>query len=67
MHAESYFNSLPHFKFVISPEGNGIDTHRTYEALIFGCIPIVEYDINIQKKYEGCPIIFTKDYPFLYK
>jgi hypothetical protein len=28
-------------KFVISPPGNGIDCHRTWEALIMGAIPIV--------------------------
>jgi hypothetical protein len=27
-----------------------------------GCIPIVEEHEGIAKKYEGCPILFTKDY-----
>lgn len=29
------------YKFHISPEGNGIDCHRTWELLYMGCIPIV--------------------------
>jgi hypothetical protein len=57
-----YFESLPKYKFVISPEGNGIDCHRHYEALIAGCIPIIEYNEKIEEKYKGCPILFTKDY-----
>lgn len=59
---DTYFDDLPKYKFVISPEGNGIDCHRHYEALIAGCIPIVEYNDHIQEKYKGCPILYTKDY-----
>jgi glycosyltransferase involved in cell wall biosynthesis len=57
-----YYTELPKYKFVISPEGNGIDCHRHYEALMAGCIPIVEDNDMIRKKYEGCPILYTKDY-----
>lgn len=57
-----YYKILPHYKFVISPEGNGIDCHRHYEALIAGCIPIIEYNSGIQDKYKGCPVLYTKDY-----
>uniref|UniRef100_A0A6C0EUQ3 RXYLT1 C-terminal domain-containing protein n=1 Tax=viral metagenome TaxID=1070528 RepID=A0A6C0EUQ3_9ZZZZ len=60
--ANEYFDNLPNYKFVISPEGNGIDCHRHYEALIAGCIPIIEDNAEIRKKYEGCPILYTKDY-----
>lgn len=60
--AQEYYSSLPSYKFVISPEGNGIDCHRHYEALIAGCIPIVEDHPGIREKYKGCPILFTKDY-----
>jgi hypothetical protein len=57
-----YFSSMPGYKFVISPEGNGIDCHRHYEALMAGCIPVVEDHPGIHEKYDGCPILFTKDY-----
>lgn len=59
---DTYFDDLPSYKFVVSPEGNGIDCHRHYEALIAGCIPIIEYNDHIQEKYQGCPILYTKDY-----
>lgn len=63
-----YITSLFSSKFVICPEGNGIDTHRLYEALICKCIPIVERGVNetskkiIEMKYGNCPILFTDDY-----
>lgn len=57
-----YFNTLPSYKFVISPEGNGIDCHRHYEALMAGCIPIIEHNPLIEEKYKGCPILYTVDY-----
>lgn len=57
-----YFNELPCYKFIISPEGNGIDCHRHYEALMAGCIPIIEDNPLVREKYRGCPILYTKDY-----
>jgi hypothetical protein len=62
VHHGQYFDTLPTYKFVISPEGNGIDCHRHYEALLAGCIPIVEDHPGIREKYKGCPILYTKDY-----
>jgi hypothetical protein len=57
-----YFTFLPNYKFVISPEGNGIDCHRHYEALLAGCIPIMEHNPLIEEKYKGCPVLYTTDY-----
>ena len=37
----SYRRSLLDVMFVASPPGNGIDCHRTWEALYLHCIPIV--------------------------
>ena len=62
MSPTAFYESLPSYKFVISPEGNGIDCHRHYEALISGCIPIVERNPLIEEKYRGCPILYTDDY-----
>jgi hypothetical protein len=59
---EAYFSVLPQYKFVISPEGNGIDCHRHYEALMAGCIPVVEDHPGIREKYAGCPVLYTTDY-----
>jgi hypothetical protein len=58
----AFFQDLFESRFTFSPEGNGIDTHRTYEALIFKCIPIVEKNQCIIDEYEGLPILYTTDY-----
>ena len=60
--SELYFTSLPSYKFVASPEGNGIDCHRHYEALLAGCIPIMERNPLTEEKYKGCPVLWTTDY-----
>ncbi len=57
-----YFLSLPKYKFVISPEGNGLDCHRHYEAWMAGCIPIIERNPLIEAKYRGLPVLYTTDY-----
>lgn len=62
IHHEDYFKSLPSYKFVISPEGSGVDCHRHYEALIAGCIPVVEFNDLTMHKYKGLPILYTSDY-----
>lgn len=59
---QAYWKGLLDHKFIISPEGNGIDCHRHYEALMAGCIPIVEDNPLIRDKYKGCPVVYTKNY-----
>ena len=58
---EQYTNRIKEFLFVASPRGNGIDTHRTWESLYFGCIPIVEKHFMFDG-YEGLPIIQITDW-----
>jgi hypothetical protein len=51
-----YTNSMKRFLFVASPRGNGLDAHRTWEALYYGCIPIVEKHFSYDS-YKNLPII----------
>lgn len=44
------------YKFVISPHGNGLDCHRTYEAMCLGCIPVVRSS-SLDELYRGMPVI----------
>lgn len=39
---KSYADNLTKYAFCLCPRGNGIDTHRIWEALYMGCIPIVK-------------------------
>jgi len=56
-----YISRLNHSTFCVCPEGNGIDTHRFWEAIYLGCIPIVEDSINIQF-YKDLPIFICDDF-----
>ena len=38
---ETTFFDLMQSRFTFSPEGNGLDCHRHYEAILFKGIPIV--------------------------
>jgi hypothetical protein len=35
------------YMFVASPPGNGEDCHRTWEALLWGCVPIVHHSVCV--------------------
>jgi hypothetical protein len=59
---DTYFKNICKFKFVISPEGNGLDCYRHYETWISKGIPIIEYNAFIEKKYSTLPILWTRDY-----
>jgi hypothetical protein len=43
------------YAFVISPHGNGLDCHRTWEALALGCIPIVKSS-GIDRLFDDLPV-----------
>ena len=46
------------YKFVASPAGNGLDCHRTWEAIYLGVVPIVENNaMNKSFKKLGLPMI----------
>ena len=58
---ERYIHQMYNHRFVFSPEGNGIDTIRTWECLYMGTIPIEKKNINNQF-YTELPICFVDDW-----
>jgi hypothetical protein len=58
---EHYIMNMSKHKFVASPPGNGIDCHRTWEALYIGCIPIVIKN-KIYDSWDGLPILQINDW-----
>ena len=49
------------YKFIISPHGNGLDCHRTYEAICLGCIPVVKSS-SLDILYKDMPIIIIPNW-----
>lgn len=60
---EDYLEKISKYKFIISPPGNGIDCHRTWETLYLKSVPIVEESIptNYWKRI-GIPLFVIKDW-----
>uniref|UniRef100_A0A914VBJ8 Exostosin GT47 domain-containing protein n=1 Tax=Plectus sambesii TaxID=2011161 RepID=A0A914VBJ8_9BILA len=58
---EAYMKQLGGAKFVLSPAGNGIDCHRTWEALIMGAVPVVR-DSSISALYADLPVMIVNDW-----
>tara|TARA_Y100000996_G_C22551761_1_gene653954 strand:+ start:349 stop:1380 length:1032 start_codon:yes stop_codon:yes gene_type:complete len=56
-----YKKDLSSYRYVLCPWGNGVDTHRVFESLYSGAVPI----LKIHKTYsnlEDLPILFVKSY-----
>jgi len=49
------------YAFSISPHGNGLDCHRTWEDLILGCIVIVKTS-PLDHLYKELPVVIINDW-----
>jgi len=49
------------YKFVLSPQGNGLDCHRTWEALCLGCYPIVKTSW-LDPLFDDLPVWIVDDW-----
>lgn len=58
---EQYLMDLKTSKFVFSPRGNGLDCHRTWEAILMGAIPIVRTS-ELDPLLEGLPVLIIDDW-----
>ncbi len=56
-----YLEETKQYRYIINPPGNGLDCHRTWEALLLGCIPIMKHSI-LDSMLEELPIIFVDDW-----
>ncbi len=58
---ETTWRNQSKYAFVISPHGNGLDCHRTWEALCLGCIPIVKTS-PLDSLYDELPVYIVQDW-----
>ena len=56
-----YIREMASHRFTLSPRGNGIDCHRTWEALHLGSIPVVERSLAM-RYFEELPILYVDDF-----
>jgi hypothetical protein len=55
------WKNMIQYAFVISPWGNGLDCHRTWEALCLGCIPIVKTS-GLDPLFADLPVWIVQDW-----
>jgi hypothetical protein len=58
---EAYLERLASARFCLSPRGNGIDTHRTWEALYLRTVPIVTRNL-VTDHHPDLPMIVLDDW-----
>jgi hypothetical protein len=56
-----YKSNIKNSSFVISPWGNGVDTHRFWETLYLGSIPITKNHTTFSAA-SNLPVLFVNDY-----
>jgi Exostosin family len=59
---DEYMKKLSESYFCLSPPGNGIDCHRTWEALYLGAIPVVLKNTLAKPFIENLPILEVDNY-----
>jgi hypothetical protein len=58
---EDTWNLHNNYSFELCPEGNGLDTHRFYEALFLNTIPIVKRN-SLEIMYRKFPCVIVDDW-----
>lgn len=56
-----FLGNLVRHRFVVCPPGNGVDTHRMWECLLAGAVPIVLRSTAMEP-FSDLPILFVDDY-----
>jgi hypothetical protein len=57
----AFLSDIRNHSFVLCPRGNGVDTHRLWETLYMGSIPIVRWDIA-HSDWTDLPIVFVRSW-----
>jgi hypothetical protein len=53
-----FYEKIQDYRAVVCPLGHGLDTHRVYETLYCGRIPITFHEKLYSKLYEKYPIVY---------
>jgi len=57
---EDYFRDISEHRYVMCPDGNGIDCFRTWETIYLGSIPIVKRS-RVTEQFSDLPILIVDD------
>jgi hypothetical protein len=57
-----YCKQIQNHKFMICPQGNGVDCHRNWEVLYLKRVPIMKRTPYLQELYKDYPVLWVDDY-----
>jgi hypothetical protein len=61
LNSRLYRKVVKEYLFIASPPGNGLDCHRTWEAMYMHSVPLVEDNyMNRRFRNEGAPLLLVK-------
>jgi hypothetical protein len=58
----AYLEDMARHAFVVCPRGNGLDCHRTWEALYLGRYPIMRREWSLERLYCDLPVLFVDEW-----
>lgn len=58
----NYARQIKRHKFVLCPDGNGMDTHRTWEVLYLGSYPVVGRHVFTEEFAKILPLLIVDDW-----
>lgn len=59
---DKFIINMAQYKFVLCPEGNGLDCHRICESLYIGCIPILLDTRFARRTFSGTGALFINNW-----
>lgn len=62
-----FLNELRDHKFMICPQGHGMDCHRNWESLYLRRVPVMKDHPYFRRLMKGLPVLFVKDWPDITK
>ena len=46
----------------MSPRGNGLDCHRTWEILMMRRVPVIKREGSMERLYNNMPVLFVDEW-----
>ena len=61
-----YLDRIKEHMFALSPRGNGLDCHRTWEILMMRRVPTIKREGQLERLYGNMPVIFVDNWSDIY-
>lgn len=57
-----FLRELKDHKFMVCPQGHGLDCHRNWETLYMKRVPVMKYHPYFKRLMQGFPVLFVRDW-----